>query len=103
MRQNAEEGTSLHLEDRRFHQLLFEALGNQTVLNLLDVFWLTFNKASAHADLHDTDPVRTARDHAAVVKAIAAGDVEATRKALDRHYDGLKERLARAQKAREGS
>jgi len=100
MREHAERSIANHAEDRRFHQLLFAALGNQILLSLLDVFWLTFNKASAHADLHDTDPLRTAADHAAIVEAIAAGDVEATRRALDRHYDGLIGRLARARAAR---
>jgi DNA-binding FadR family transcriptional regulator len=96
-----------HVLDRlglllRGGELLFEALGNQTLLRLLDVFWLTFNKAAAHADLHDTDPLRTYRDHRAIVEAIAAGDAAATRRALDQHYDGLKGRLARARQAREG-
>ena len=102
MEARAAQGVTAYAEDRLFHQLLFEALGNQTVLSLLDVFWLTFNKASAHVDLHDTDPLHTAADHVAIVEAIAASDVKATRRALDRHYDGLKGRIARARRAREG-
>jgi DNA-binding FadR family transcriptional regulator len=46
--------------------------------------------------------VRTYRDHVAIVEAIAIGDVEGTRRAVDKHYDGLKGRLARARQAREG-
>ena len=102
MGEQAERGRNFQAQDRRFHQFLFEAMGNQTLLRLLDVFWLTFNKAAAHADLQDTEPLRTYRDHRAIVEAIAAGDAAATRRALDQHYDGLKGRLARARQAREG-
>jgi DNA-binding FadR family transcriptional regulator len=102
MGDQAEQGNPFFAEDRRFHQLLFAPLGNATLLNLLDVFWLTFNQASVHADLRDTNPARTYRDHVAILEAIAARDVEGARWALDQHYDGLKERLARARQAREG-
>jgi DNA-binding FadR family transcriptional regulator len=89
----AERDHDYMVEDRRFHQLLFAGLNNQTLLTLLDVFWLTFNKATAHADLRGSDPISTYRDHLAIVEAIAAGDSAEARRALDRHYDGLKDRI----------
>jgi DNA-binding FadR family transcriptional regulator len=102
MGRQAEQGNPFFAQDRRFHQLLFTPLGNSTVLKLLDVFWLTFSKASTHADLQDRNPDRTYRDHVAILDAIAAHDIDGARRALDRHYDGLKGRLARARRAREG-
>lgn len=83
-------------EDRRFHQLLFAGLGNRTLLKLLEVFWLTFRQAAEHADIGNTDPMRTYRDHAAIVEAVAAGDATEARRALDRHYEGITDRLAQA-------
>jgi len=84
-------------EDRRFHQVLFEPLGNQTLLKLLDIFWLTFREASRHTDIHNPDPLSTAQDHAAIQMAVATGQVDEARAALDHHYDGLTRRLEQAQ------
>lgn len=95
----AERGEPFLEEDRRFHQLLFANLGNRSLLKLLDVFWLTFRKASQYADLGDSDVMRTYHDHAAIVEAIVAQDVAQARRALDRHYAGLQERLTRARQA----
>jgi DNA-binding FadR family transcriptional regulator len=97
MAERAMRGESFADEDRRFHQVLFESLGNQTLLKLLDVFWLTYREASRHTDMHSPDPIQTAQDHAAIYDAVAAGDADEARAALDRHYAGITRRLARAQ------
>jgi DNA-binding FadR family transcriptional regulator len=97
MKERAGRGEGFEEEDRRFHQILFEPLGNRTVLKLLDTFWLTYREASRHADMRNPDPVSTAKDHAAIYEAVAAGDIEEARTALDQHYAGVARRLARAQ------
>jgi DNA-binding FadR family transcriptional regulator len=97
MAERAKRGESFADEDRRFHQVLFESLGNQMLLKLLDVFWLTYREASRHTDMHNPDPIQTAQDHAAIYDAVAAGDADEARAALDRHYAGITHRLARAQ------
>ena len=97
MGERARRGESFPEEDRRFHQVLFAPLGNQTLLKLLDVFWLTFSEASRHVDLLNPYVVPTYQDHAAIAAAVAAGDVEEARAALDHHYAGLTDRLARVQ------
>jgi DNA-binding FadR family transcriptional regulator len=93
----AHRGESFPEEDRRFHQVLFEPLGNQMLLKLLDVFWLTFQEASRHVDLLNPYVVPTYQDHTAIAAAVADGNVEEARAALDRHYAGLTDRLARVQ------
>jgi DNA-binding FadR family transcriptional regulator len=97
MAERAKRGESFADEDRRFHQVLFESLGNQMLLKLLDVFWLTYREASRHTDMHNPDPMQTAQDHAAIYDAVAAGDADEARAALDRHYAEITRRLARAQ------
>jgi len=97
MAEQAKRGESFADEDRRFHQVLFESLGNQTLLKLLDVFWLTYREASRHTDMHNPDPIQTAQDHAAIYDAVAAGAADEARAALDQHYAGITRRLARAQ------
>jgi DNA-binding FadR family transcriptional regulator len=95
MRDRAAAGESFADDDQRFHQALFQALGNTTLLHLLDVFWMAFFKASNDLTLSNPDPMSTWRDHAAIVDALAARDAQATRDRLDQHYDGIARLLAR--------
>jgi len=97
MAERANRGENFADDDRRFHQVLFEPLGNQTLLKLLDVFWLTYREASRHTDMRNPDLIPTYNDHAAIYEAVAEGDVAEARAALDRHYAGLVGRLVRAQ------
>lgn len=85
----AAQGKSFPKEDREFHQCLMENVGNKTLLKLLDIFWLTYHRASQVADIEDYDPIRTAEDHVKIIDAIGAGDLEGTRTALEDHYTGL--------------
>lgn len=103
----AAKGKNYAEEDRRFHQVLFEPLANRTLLKLLDVFWLTYREASRQAEFQNPDLVSTYQDHAAISEAVAAGDIEGARAALDRHYAGIVHQLEQAQerlrRADEGS
>ena len=96
MRKRAEAGETFPTEDREFHQLLFENVGNSVLTKLLDIFWQTFNKASAYIALADNNPMWTYQAHKAIVDAIMKDDVEGTRRALDEHYAGLEGRIQRA-------
>jgi DNA-binding FadR family transcriptional regulator len=99
----AEQGEIFPDEDREFHATLFAGLQNQVLLKLLDTFWLTFHKAAQLTDLQDRDPMRTYRDHVAILEAVEAGEVVQVWLALDRHYLSLEERLKRVQQARNNS
>ena len=99
MRARAEQGEGFPEEDRQFHRILFENQDNQILLKLLDVFWLAFHKATNRADLRNTNPLSTYRDHLAIVEAIARKDVEEARKALDYHYSAIEDRLDQAKNA----
>lgn len=93
MRQLAESGNSFPDEDRRFHQCLFERLGNSMVLKVLDIFWLTFHKASERTNLWDQNPALTYQLHVAVVEAVAGGSVAEAQMRLREHYHGLEQLL----------
>lgn len=97
MRVNAEADRSITEEDRRFHQILFEPLGNIALLKLLDIFWRTYQDAARTHDMRNTDLLGTYRDHAAIFEAVRDQDAERARTALDTHYDGLVGRLERIQ------
>jgi DNA-binding FadR family transcriptional regulator len=89
MRAHAERGETFAEDDQLFHRLLFRCQDNETLVRLIDVFWLAFYKASDFVNLENTDPMATWRDHAAIVDAIEARDLEEARRRLDRHYEGI--------------
>lgn len=95
MHARAERNESFAAEDQQFHQLLFRCQNNKMLSALIDIFWSAFYKASGFANLDNPTPLATWADHHAIVDAIAARDVEATRLRLDAHYSGIQEVVAR--------
>ncbi len=89
-------------DDRAFHQALFENVGNQILLRLLDTFWLTYRKATEQVNLGDANPEETFRNHAAILDAVLTEDAAAARNALIRHYADITQRLARASTVSDG-
>lgn len=96
MRARAEQGDAFPEEDRHFHRVLFEPLGNQVLLKLLDAFWLAFHKVGEGANIRDRDPMRTYENHAEILKAVTARDVERARTLVVQHHADLKARLRQA-------
>jgi len=94
MRQRAERNESFAEEDELFHRLLFRCQNNRMLTALIEVFWRAFYKASNFANLNNSDPLSTWRDHHEIVEAIAARDVERARKRLDEHYEGILQVIA---------
>ena len=90
-----ERGEPLVEADRRFHLELFRPVGNSILLQLQEIFWKTLGNALNYADIADMNPLRTAQLHGAVVDAARSGDAEMVRRALNRHYEDIKERLRR--------
>lgn len=99
MEAKAGAGESISDTDRDFHRQLFADLGNATVLKLLDIFWLAFNKAAQQVAITTPNPRKTYRDHAAIVEAVAAGDAAGAQEALRNHYADILGRLERTQAA----
>lgn len=89
MRERAERNESFAEEDQQFHELLFRCQNNRMLTGLIDVFWRAFYKASDFANLANSDPLTTWRDHHEIVEAVAARDVEKARERLDTHYQGI--------------
>jgi DNA-binding FadR family transcriptional regulator len=91
---HAQRGESFAEDDQLFHRLLFRCQGNETLARLIDVFWLAFYKASDFVNLDNLDPIGTWRDHAAIVDAVEARNVEEAKLRLDRHYEGISRVIA---------
>lgn len=92
----AARGEGFPEEDRQFHLLLFGCLHNAVLDQLIALFWTTFHKISDFVNLRNSDPLATWRDHAAIVEAVASGNVADARRRLDQHYEGILRVIAEA-------
>lgn len=83
--------------DQQFHLALFEPLGNRLVLQLIDVFWQAFTRASE--SLPRTGG-HTAADHAAIVDSIHDADPEAAVRAVRDHFADVVDIVGSPEQAR---
>lgn len=91
----ADRGEQFPVEDRRFHETLYEPLGNTLVVQLLRSFWEVFHRVEG--DLPDPpDPKEVAGWHRAIVDALSARDVTAAEQALRDHFQQIQRRVASA-------
>lgn len=94
MRHNARSGIPLVEPDRAFHIELFRPVDNAILIQLQEIFWSTLRKALNQTQIADSNPVRTAEAHGAILGAVRTGDAAAVRRALAQHYEDIKKRLA---------
>lgn len=96
MRVKAERGERFQEEDRAFHRALFAVVGNQMIIQLIDVFWRAFDESSTRLRLESHDPIATYQLHADIAAAVARRDRAEAHRMLERHYSELQARMARA-------
>ncbi|USQ57564.1 FCD domain-containing protein [Arthrobacter caoxuetaonis] len=96
MEAEAAAGNSFIEVDEKFHYQLFEPLGNELLSNLMSVFWKVYSKI--HLELGG-DPLVNLMENAAVhrgiLEAVKSGDKELASERLRRHFDGIREQLAK--------
>jgi DNA-binding FadR family transcriptional regulator len=80
--------------DKQFHDILYQTLNNQTLLKLLEVFWLAYDKLDI-AGIHAADPVEELADHRAILEAIKHGDPDLTRQRLLANFTHFQSRIER--------
>jgi DNA-binding FadR family transcriptional regulator len=81
-------------QDREFHRLLFSVLENQSLIALVDIFWVAFRAARASSLQIDLQPTTTIQDHRDILAAVRAHDKEHARKCVESHFHGIEARLA---------
>lgn len=85
-------------EDRQFHRILYDTLGNGTLIKLLDVFWVAFENVGVDTIKRDVDPAKTLRDHQAILEAVGQRDEAAAQHYLRQSFVDLQERIRDAQR-----
>lgn len=93
MKSVAESGAAFPEEDRAFHLELNSRIGNRVITRLIDIFWQAHHRAAASSDIVDHNPELTYMWHEAIYAALVSRQAEELRSTLDRHYDGIYERL----------
>ena len=88
MRHTDDEG-----DDHQFHRTLFECLGNDLLLQLIDIFWVVYHDLTARHALQKTRQGDRWYAHNPILEAIKRGDVGAATEALRGHFDDVKGRL----------
>ena len=92
-REMADAGEIFLEEDLLFHRAVFEAVDNQVLLQLLDVFWYTYKNLRDQSLHIPKDVAAEVRNHAAILEAIEAGNAEEARRLLTEHFAGIQARL----------
>jgi DNA-binding FadR family transcriptional regulator len=79
--------------DRRFHQILCEAAGNELAKDLVGVFWSAYATAEPVIGERLSDASALAERHERIITALAAGDQSHAEDAVRRHFDEVRDRL----------
>ena len=97
----ADAQVSLGDEDRAFHRMLYGALGNASLIALLDIFWLVFHAVPVRTITTDLQPTTTLQDHRDILAAVKAGDAALAQQRVQEHFRGIETRLQKAGSSRD--
>ncbi|MFC4035353.1 FadR/GntR family transcriptional regulator [Streptomyces polygonati] len=81
--------------DRRFHELLYEPLGNALVLQLIALFWGVYRQLEAEVGKPRTDHQHVVRQHRQVLDALRSHDADAAAASIAEHFADITARMDR--------
>jgi DNA-binding FadR family transcriptional regulator len=81
--------------DRRFHELLYEPLGNALVLQLIALFWDVYRQVETEVGKPHTAHGQVVRQHRQVLEAVAARDPDAAAARIAEHFADITGRFDR--------
>ncbi|MFI0942987.1 FadR/GntR family transcriptional regulator [Streptomyces sp. NPDC021020] len=81
--------------DRRFHELLYEPLGNALVLQLIALFWDVYRQVESEVGKPHTAHGQVVRQHRRVLEAVAARDPDAAAARIAEHFADITGRFDR--------
>lgn len=90
-------------DDRRFHHLLYRPLGNESLIRLIDIFWVVYHSLNLPRAEADHDPLATVAAHRQLLAAVRDRDPARTRQCMRDHFRNLEARLARVLRLRQGA
>jgi DNA-binding FadR family transcriptional regulator len=79
--------------DAEFHRRLVEPLNNSLLVSLLAVFWKVYRQINLEVGVGAEDLQETAALHRQIYAAVAGGDKALAAERLNRHFDGIRDRI----------
>lgn len=95
MEREAADGAVRAETDRAFHAALYRGLGNPLLSEVLDAFWDAFHRVRTDLVAAVVDARAVCRQHREILAAVREGDAPAAERAVRRHFDDIRGRLAR--------
>jgi DNA-binding FadR family transcriptional regulator len=83
-------------EDRAFHRLLYSVLGNQSLIALIDIFWLVYYAVRIKTITYNPRTTVTLQDHREVFYAVRDRDAALARQRIQEHFRDLENRVKEA-------
>jgi len=80
-------------EDHRFHHALYRCLQNQTVIELIDVFWVVYHDLSERLVIPNPRLLDRYHMHAPILQALREGNVGQAIVAMRAHFTEITTRL----------
>ena len=80
--------------DEEFHCILYQSLGNRTLVNLFDVFWTAFANLDID-EVRTADPQIALADHWELFKIVKSRDTVLARERLIEHFSHVSDRIER--------
>jgi DNA-binding FadR family transcriptional regulator len=90
----ARRNESVDDEDRAFHRMLYQAIENESLVSLIDIFWVVYHRVGINKRTRDDVPINTLQDHRDILAAIAARDSALARRLITNHFTRLEQRIA---------
>lgn len=94
--QKAMRGEDVSADDRTFHRMLYTPLGNDSLIRLIDIFWVIYHSLAVQNIGIDHNPLATLETHRGLLAAIRSRDVVLATQRMRDHFRNLEIRMARA-------
>ncbi len=89
-------GEDVSTDDRSFHHLLYAPLKNESLIHLIDIFWVIYHALATQAIGIDRDPAATVRAHRELLAAVRTRDASLASQSMRDHFHSLEARMDRA-------
>ncbi|TNC26963.1 FadR/GntR family transcriptional regulator [Amycolatopsis alkalitolerans] len=80
--------------DRRFHELIGEAAGNELALELIRLFWDVYRQTESLIGTPTSERAALVAKHHRILEAIAGGDSAEIGEAVNEHFEEIRKRIA---------
>ena len=92
--EKAARGEDVSEEDRAFHRMLYTPLGNESLIGLIDIFWVIYHSLAIRSLGVDHQPVATVTAHRELLAAVKTRDAALAAQRMREHFRNLEARFA---------